>query len=87
MSNLSESLAISLGAVRPLVVIRSETEPLDAFGQLVLDAVTLATAYGDTTTAQVMQHIWRGIDGNCGTSISPRWLPIEASAPIDRCAC
>jgi starvation-inducible DNA-binding protein len=38
------------------------SEPLDAFGQSVLDAVTVATAYGDTTTAGVMEQIWRGVD-------------------------
>jgi starvation-inducible DNA-binding protein len=38
------------------------SEPLDAFGQSVLDAVTMATAYGDKTTAAVMEQIWRGVD-------------------------
>lgn len=40
----------------------SASEPLDAFGQWVLDAATVATAYGDTTTAVVMEQIWRGVD-------------------------
>lgn len=40
----------------------SGTEPLDAFGQSVLDAVAVAEAYGDTTTADVMEQIWRGVD-------------------------
>ena len=39
-----------------------DVEPLDAFGQSVLDAVTVAAAYGDTTTAAVMEQIWRGVD-------------------------
>ncbi len=39
-----------------------DIEPLDAFGQSVLDAVTVAAAYGDTTTAEVMEQIWRGVD-------------------------
>lgn len=40
----------------------SDAEPLDAFGQSVLDAVAVAEAYGDTTTAGVMEQIWRGVD-------------------------
>lgn len=39
-----------------------DTKPLDALGQSVLDAVTVATAYGDTTTAEVLEQVWRGID-------------------------
>jgi hypothetical protein len=40
----------------------SEIEPLDAFGQSVLDTVTEARAYGDTTTAEVMTRVWRCVD-------------------------
>jgi starvation-inducible DNA-binding protein len=39
-----------------------DIEPLVAFGQSVLDAVTVAAAYGDTATAEVMEQIWRGVD-------------------------
>ena len=39
-----------------------DAEPLDAFGRSVLDAVTVATAYGDTPTAVLMEQIWRGVD-------------------------
>jgi DNA-binding ferritin-like protein len=39
-----------------------DMEPLDAFGQSVLDAVTVAAAYGDTATAVIMEQIWRGVD-------------------------
>ncbi|MBC7735739.1 MAG: hypothetical protein H7245_00585 [Candidatus Saccharibacteria bacterium] len=39
-----------------------DAEPLDAFGQSVLDAVTVAAAYGDKATADVMEKIWRGVD-------------------------
>lgn len=45
-----------------LVTGLPDLEPLDSFGQSVLDAVTVASAYGDTTTAEVMEEIWRGID-------------------------
>jgi starvation-inducible DNA-binding protein len=40
----------------------SDAEPLDAFGQSVLDAVAVAEAYGDTATAGVMEQIWRDVD-------------------------
>jgi starvation-inducible DNA-binding protein len=46
----------------PLVLRFGEADPLDAFGQSVLDAVTVAEAYGDTTTADVMERIWRDVD-------------------------
>lgn len=39
-----------------------ECEPLDAFGQTLLDAVTVAAANGDDATAGVMERIWRGVD-------------------------
>lgn len=39
-----------------------DVEKLDAFGQSVLDAVTVVAAYGDTATAEVMEQIWRGVD-------------------------
>jgi starvation-inducible DNA-binding protein len=44
------------------VIAWPDTGPLDAFGQSVLDAVSVAAAYGDTTTAEVMEQIWRGVD-------------------------
>lgn len=50
------------GRAGQLVNGMPDAEPLDAFGQSVLDAVTVATAYGDTTTAGVMEKIWRGVD-------------------------
>lgn len=40
----------------------SGAAPLDAFGPSVPDAVTVATACGDTTTAVVMESIWRDVD-------------------------
>lgn len=52
----------SPGMAGQLVIGWSCAEPLDAFGQSVLDAVTVAAAYGDTTTAEVMEQIWRGVD-------------------------
>lgn len=39
-----------------------DVAPLDAFAQSVLDAVTVAAAYGDTATAEVLEQIWRGVD-------------------------
>lgn len=45
-----------------LVIGLSEAEPLDAFGQSVQDAATVAAAYGDTMTAGVMEQIWREVD-------------------------
>jgi len=48
--------------VGQLIEGSSDAEPLDAFGQSVLDAATVAAAYGDTMTAGVMEHIWRGVD-------------------------
>jgi len=39
-----------------------DVKPLDAFAQSVLDAVTVAAAYGDTATAEVFEQIWRGVD-------------------------
>ena len=39
-----------------------DVRPLDAFAQSVLDAVTVAAAYGDTATSKVMEKIWRGVD-------------------------
>ena len=59
---LSEQVVRSSRAAAPLVIAFADVEPLDAFGQSVLDAVTVAEAYGDTTTAEVMEQIWRGVD-------------------------
>ena len=39
-----------------------DLKPLDAFAQSVLDAVTVAAAYGDKATAEVMEQIWTGVD-------------------------
>jgi DNA-binding ferritin-like protein len=39
-----------------------EPEPLDAFGHSVRDAIATAQAFGDTSTAAVMEQIWRQID-------------------------
>jgi len=36
--------------------------PLDAFGQSVLDAATVAEAYGDTTTADLLAGLWHDVD-------------------------
>jgi DNA-binding ferritin-like protein len=49
-------------ATSPMVMAWSEIEPIDVFGQSVLDAATVAAAYGDTTTAEVMEQIWRDVD-------------------------
>ena len=39
-----------------------DVKPLDAFAQSVFDAVTVAAAYGNTSTAEVMAQIWGGVD-------------------------
>ena len=39
-----------------------DIKPLDAFAQSVLDALTVAAAYGDTATFEVIEQIWRGVD-------------------------
>jgi DNA-binding ferritin-like protein len=46
----------------PDVLVVSGMEPLDAFGQQVLDAASTAQAYGDTMTAEVMAQVWRCVD-------------------------
>lgn len=50
------------GKAGQLVIGSPNAEPLDAFGQSVLDAVTVASAYGDKVTAGVIEKIWRGVD-------------------------
>lgn len=59
---MSENSVRHPSAAGQLVNGLLDIEPLDAFGQSVLDAVTVAAAYGDTTTAEVMEQIWRGVD-------------------------
>ena len=51
-----------LPMANPIVMAQAEMEPLDAFGQSVLDAATVAEAYGDTTTAEVMAQVWRCVE-------------------------
>lgn len=46
----------------PIVMALTEMEPLDAFGQSVLDAASVAESYGDTTTAEVMAQVWRCVE-------------------------
>ena len=53
---------VSRQSVSHLIDGPQHSEPLDVFGQSVLDAVAVAAAYGDTTTAGVMEQIWRGVD-------------------------
>lgn len=46
----------------PQSITLTEMEPLDAFGQSVLEAATVVLANGDTTTAEVMEQVWRRVD-------------------------
>jgi len=63
-----------------------DKKPLDAFGQSVLDAVTMAAVYGDTATAEVMKQIWRGVDRQLWKVVVQRHTCQKASRRIG-CPC
>jgi len=50
------------------------SSPLDAFAQSVLDAATVAEAYGDATTADLLAGLWRDVDRHLWRSVKSTYL-------------
>ena len=55
VSDLSD---VTVNDTRPV----ANSGPLEDFAQSLLDAATVAEAYGDATTAEVLAQVWRDVD-------------------------
>jgi len=55
------------------------SDPLDSFGQSVLDAASVAEAYGDAATAGLLAGLWRDVDRHLWMSVKAAYSQGRAS--------